>query len=114
MIRRVKAAVAVLLCAVLLASCGDASVFSDSENLTKKVKRSTDTALTYHYADGAQDPPTTYTTFANGVTSFALSAFRARLVRGLLDGLIHLPARLVLLHKAVNKVSALILEIGGR
>ena len=78
MIRRVKAAVAVLLCAVLLASCGDASVFSDSENLTKKVKRSTDTALTYHYADGAQDPPTTYTTFANGVTSFALSAFRAR------------------------------------
>ena len=78
MIRRVTAAVAVLLCAVLLASCGDASVFSDSENLTKKVKRSTDTALTYHYADGAQDPPTTYTTFANGVTTFALSAFRAR------------------------------------
>ena len=33
---------------------------------------------TYHYADGAQDPPTTYTTFANGVTTFALSAFRAR------------------------------------
>ena len=75
--RVISAAVAALLSVLLLASCGDPGEFTESERLSAKQKRNADITVTYNYSDGAQDPPTDYGNYINGVTEFSLSQFRA-------------------------------------
>lgn len=75
--RRVTAAAAALL-ALALCACGNAGQFSGDERLTGEIKRSKDTAYTYNYADGAQEPPTAYKSFISGMMDFSLRQLRQR------------------------------------
>ena len=74
---RIAAAAAALLLLVLCA-CGNAKQFSGDERLTGEIKRSKDTAYTYNYADGAQEPPTAYKSYISGVMDFSLRQLRQR------------------------------------
>ena len=76
--RRLIAALAALLVITLLVSCGDPGAFSDEECLSDDVKRSEDSTLTFHYADGAVESPLAYTNYIIGATGFALKQLRAR------------------------------------
>lgn len=75
--RRLTAAIAVLLSLLTLAACGNPDVFSAEETLSSKATRGKDPDLTFHYADGAHEPPTAYTDYSNGVTAFSLRQLNA-------------------------------------
>ncbi len=72
------AILAAALCLLTLASCGNPGEFSDGERLSGKYQRNKDSAVTFHYADGATEPPESYANFANTATTFTLKAFRSR------------------------------------
>lgn len=77
MIKRfVKAAVAAALCLAVFASCSNPKEFSDEEKLSGKFTRNSDPAVTYNYADGATEPPNSYSDFVNGAMEFELKQFR--------------------------------------
>ena len=86
--RRLIAALAALLVITLLASCGDPGAFSDEECLSDDVKRSEDSTLTFHYADGAVESPLAYTNYIIGATGFALKQLRARVVALIIQSMI--------------------------
>ena len=75
--RKLTAALACFLCLLTLAACTDPTQFSDKEKLSGKVKRNKDAAVTYNYADGAEEPPAAYNDYAIGVTDFALKELAA-------------------------------------
>lgn len=74
--RRIAAAATALL--MVLCACGNSKQFSDEEKLTGTVTRSKDTALTYNYADGAQEPPSSYKDYISGMLDFSLRQLRQR------------------------------------
>lgn len=74
--RRIAAAAAAML--MVLCACGNSKQFSDEEKLTGTVTRSKDTALTYNYADGAQEPPSSYKDYISGMLDFSLRQLRQR------------------------------------
>lgn len=74
--RRITAAATALL--MVLCACGNSKQFSDEEKLTGTVTRSKDTALTYNYADGAQEPPSSYKDYISGMLDFSLRQLRQR------------------------------------
>lgn len=75
-----KKIISSLLCAGLIATtftaCSSADSFSDKEQLSKGVERSTDTETTFNYEDGAVTAPTEYNSFSSGVSDFELKLFR--------------------------------------
>ncbi len=72
--RRITAAAAALL--MLLCACGNPKLFTDEEKLTGTVSRSKDITQTYNYADGAQEPPTSYKNYISGMMDFSLRQLR--------------------------------------
>ncbi len=76
--RFASAALAALLTVLLLSACGDPQLFSDSETLSATVQRNKDTSVTFNYADGAQELPKAYTSYAVGITDFSLRQLRFR------------------------------------
>lgn len=66
-------AAALSLC--VLGACADNGSISGSERLSEKYSRSKDTSLTYNFADGAQETPDAYNSFANQATSLELKLF---------------------------------------
>ena len=73
--RRITAAAAALLM-LLLCACGNPKLFTDEEKLTGTVSRSKDITQTYNYADGAQEPPTSYKNYISGMMDFSLRQLR--------------------------------------
>lgn len=76
--KKLTALIAAALSLLLLASCANPKEFSDDEKLSDKYQRSADIELTYNYADGATEPPASYNSYANAVTTLALKQFRSR------------------------------------
>lgn len=76
--RRLTAVLTVWLALSVLAACGNPQVFSEGETLSASRQRNQDSAVTYNYADGAQEPPKAYTSYAGSITDFALRQLRYR------------------------------------
>ena len=74
--RFIKAAFASAMCLLIFASCADPKEFSDEEKLSGKYTRNSDFSVTYNYADGAEEPPNSYSNFANGALEFELKQLR--------------------------------------
>lgn len=72
----ISAAIASLLLILTLCSCSDSGGFSDGETLSKNPERSADTEKTFNFADGAQEPPSAYNSYANLITGYELKLFR--------------------------------------
>ena len=68
-------AAALSLC--VLGACADNGSISGSERLSEKYSRSKDASLTYNFADGAQETPDAYNSFANQATSLELKLFNS-------------------------------------
>lgn len=62
--------------AATLCACSDPGKFSDSELLSSGYKQDEDVTKTFNYADGAQEPPTAYNSYANLITGYELKLFR--------------------------------------
>jgi serpin B len=75
-----KKAIAISLClmmtASLLSACGDDTQMTDKEILSNSYTRSDDTDETYNYNDGAEDSPSSYTTYSSEIADFELKLFR--------------------------------------
>ena len=93
--RIVKAAPAVAMCLLILASCAKSQEFSADEKLSGKYTRNSDPSVTYNYADGAEEPPNSYTNFANGALEFELKQFR-NIAKTDKDGFVFCPANAAL------------------
>lgn len=71
--RKLTALLAAALC-LLMAACANPKEFSGEEMLSKKYTRSSDISQTYNYADGAEEAPAAYNSYAAGVTALSFKA----------------------------------------
>ena len=62
--------------ALCLTACSAANEFSGGERLSDSAKRQSDVSVTYHYADGAEEPPKAYNSYASSVANFAFKLTR--------------------------------------
>lgn len=69
---KLTAVLALTLAVLMLSACADPSKFSDKERLSGKVSRSKDITVTFNYADGTEEAPSAYNSFAIGATELAL------------------------------------------
>lgn len=65
---------AVPLCA--LCACSNPNEFTKDELLSANYTRSEDASVTYNYADGAEEQPAAYNSYANLITGYELKLFR--------------------------------------
>lgn len=73
---RVFSCAAGLLAALTLAACASDGGFSTSEELSAGYERTLAAEQSYHYADGAVEPPSAYNNYASLMTDFELKLFR--------------------------------------
>ena len=74
--RKITAVLAAALSLTLVA-CANPKEFSDDEAMIKKYTRSDDVSVTYNYADGAEEPPAAYNSYANAVSAFSFKELAA-------------------------------------
>ncbi len=74
--RKITAVLAAALSLTLVA-CTNPKEFSDDEAMIKKYTRSDDVSVTYNYADGAEEPPAAYNSYANAVSAFSFKELAA-------------------------------------
>ena len=67
-----SAALAAVLCALTLCACANPDEFTDDEKMLGKYKRNNDISVTFNYADGTAEPPTSYTNYTDAMTGLSL------------------------------------------
>lgn len=71
-------AIAALAAATVLTACSNPGEFSDGEIISAAQKREKTAAETYNYADGAEEPPKSYNSYAAAAQDFSFKLFRAK------------------------------------
>lgn len=78
----ISAALSAAILAATLCACSDPGSFSNGELLSSGYTRNSDAAVTYNYADGASETPTSYNSYANLITGYELKLFRNMAAQG--------------------------------